>query len=211
MLVGDSGAREAGTGPEASPPLADSGDAETVAVDATTDAVPSRPTDAQADARDGGNRWPGVVCNGNPCDSDELCCLLDFPGYPDLPDPDDFSCRTSSSNCEFSLECDGDHDCASGEACCATENDGDWDARCEPTCGSSDFRIGCTLPEHCSGGQQCCAIWGTFTQRFLRTVCDDSCGSAPNRVVCTSDADCGQSTPNCTESTSLPGYTVCLP
>jgi hypothetical protein len=162
---------------------------------------------------DGGNPFGGVVCRDLVCSGDEACCVANFPGYPNFPSPDDFSCESDPDACAYVLHCDGDHDCPSAQVCCAAqESSGSgnpWVATCRDSCDSGEVHVACTRTEHCEEGLVCCGIWQIFQSRFGETRCQSGSCSVPNRVFCTDNTVCDGSTPDCAEAASLPGFTFC--
>jgi hypothetical protein len=156
---------------------------------------------------DGGNLWPGVGCLQLTCSAAEICCVADFPGFPTPPPPTAFRCATAGATCEYTLHCDGDHDCPTGQQCCAVQTAGGWVANCAPTCANPPYHIQCTKPEHCGGGSVCCGV-NFQLNRFDSVTCRPNCNDFNDRPMCSVENDCA-GTPSCQNSAVLPGFKTC--
>jgi hypothetical protein len=157
----------------------------------------------------GSNPWPGVGCRQLTCDASAVCCVRNYPGYPTVPPPTGFVCDApTADNCQFTLRCDGDHDCPRGQQCCVYNTAGGYVASCETTCVLPRVRVECTKPEHCSGGLECCGDWNFSAVRFNNILCRAACNNFNDRAFCASIEDCS-GTQRCLESASLPGFQVC--
>jgi hypothetical protein len=148
-----------------------------------------------------------VSCNFSPCGAGEVCCLSDYPGYPNPPDPADFSCESGGAGCEYFLACDGDHDCPVGQLCCATQASGTWRTGCVTSCPvtATSIHVECTRRDHCNVGQTCCGTWNAVARQFRSVLCAPSCSGDR---LCASPAEC-DSGEVCNPLTSLPGFGTC--
>jgi hypothetical protein len=157
----------------------------------------------------GSNPWPGIRCRQLTCSASAICCVTNYPGYPYLPPATAFVCDAPTSDaCQFTLRCDGDHDCAPGRQCCAYQTAGGWVTSCEASCPLPRVRVQCTKPEHCSGGLECCGDWNFSGGRFNSVLCRAACNTFNDRAFCATNEECSGAQ-RCLESASLPGFQVC--
>jgi hypothetical protein len=164
---------------------------------------------AGAAADSGMNRWPGIGCSQLTCTQAEICCVRTYPGFPEPPPPAEFRCAAPGTTCAYTLQCDGDHDCPAGQACCVASTAGGPVASCAASCGLPQYRVECTKPEHCGTGLVCCAV-NFQINRFDAFLCRPSCNGFTDRVVCTAEANC-TAAQNCEPSAVLPGFKTCQP
>jgi hypothetical protein len=183
----------------------------TAAADGSADTGDSADTGGSAGvAGDAGNRWPGVGCLQLACGPAEVCCVSDYPGYPEPPAATAFRCAEPGATCEYTLRCDGDHDCPAGQQCCVAITAGGWVVSCTANCGGNPPpRVECTKPEHCGNGLVCCAV-NFQLNRFDAFLCRPSCNNLSDRRVCTAETDCPAAA-TCMNSAVLPGFKTCQP
>jgi hypothetical protein len=155
------------------------------------------------------NRWPGVGCLNQTCAPAEVCCLASYPGFPTPPPVSAFRCAVPGATCEYTLQCDGDHDCPAGQQCCVAQTAGGRVARCAASCVNPSYHVECTKPEHCGDGLACC---GTNFQpnRFDSFSCLPSCNGFNDQLACSVEEDCPSSA-TCGASAVLPGIKTCMP
>jgi hypothetical protein len=166
-----------------------------------------QPDGGQPDTGSSATAVDGVVtCLGLACDvaTGETCCVANVPGFPDVPDPSDFSCTASPVSCDFSLGCDGDGDCTAGQLCCLDNLSGV--SECRSDCGGS-VHIECSHPVECPQGTVCCGQLND-PGPYAGVSCQSTCTDDLQRIFCASDLDC-TAPATCRESALLPGRTVC--
>jgi hypothetical protein len=157
-----------------------------------------------------------ATCRDLTCDlSVHPCCVANVPGYPDLPSPAGFSCRADVTGCQWVLRCDGDHDCAEGEVCCAEQISGVTTTQCLADCTSPAAHVECTHPSDCEPGLVCC---GRMVRnliltpiRYDRVLCQASCSGVDDRIFCDPSAPECPDGWACGESALFPGMHTCQP
>lgn len=171
-----------------------------VAVDASTN-----------DASDAAVTNSQVQCGPLTCDLTQgnICCLTDYPGFPDVPGPEDYSCQPQSLACAYELGCDGQEDCSPGTGCCLDRSGSVIASRCVDSCeGEERAPIECSHASECAPGELCCGKIRSSPLSYEYVQCATQCDGDDLRIFCESNSDCtGEAT--CRESTLIPGRTVC--
>ena len=152
-------------------------------------------------------RWPGVGCLQLTCGPSEVCCVASYPGYPTPPPPAAFRCAAPGATCAYTVSCDGDHDCPTGQRCCVVNTAGGPVASCAANCGVPPYHVECTKPEHCGTGLVCCGV-NFSLNRFESVSCRPGCNGFNDALFCIGDGGCptGES---CQNSAVVPGFKTC--
>jgi len=126
-------------------------DGTTVSDGAATDApAPTDGTTATDAPTSGG---PGVQCNGDTCDGDQICCLTGGQGGG-LTCMTAAECDTASGT---SFACDGPEDCTAADTVCCIRNG----SSCTATAECRGVQA-CSVDDDCTEqAPSCCAVPGT--------------------------------------------------
>jgi ABC-type branched-subunit amino acid transport system substrate-binding protein len=152
-----------------------------------------------------------IHCGHAECDShaEQFCCIAHLRPQAGGPQPEDYSCSSSTMDCAAELHCGNDAACGGGMSCCGSGNAAACTSGplCELRLG---VHLGCTARRDCGESDVCCAapcIPGPagFCELNCRTRCNDTLGES---AVCDTDAEC-QAGLRCSSNPAWLGVKIC--